>query len=406
MIYEYVAVDKTGTKNQGAEEADTERELAAFLRSKNLLLIESHVKGSVKKRNVDIMEYLWRFQKVNLIEKINFAKNLSVMIGAGVSLTRALDAMGNQTTNFKFKRVIADVLENITQGKSFSESLKPHSKIFSDIFVNMIGAAEVSGKLEKTLLLLSRQMKRDYDLRSRVRGAMMYPAIILCVLVLIGVLMMAYVVPTLASTFKDLKAELPLSTKILMATSDYLMNYYYIIAPCFAAFIFLFYRVIKTKTGKAIFDRVVLKFPVFGTLIKKFNTARFARTLASLIASGVAITKALEITSGVLGNVLFKAAIAQAAQDIQKGKPFNETLKRYPELFEPMFTQTIEVGEETGTISRMLFRIAIFYEQEVNETTKNLSTIIEPLLMVFIGAVVAVFAVSIIQPIYTSLNGI
>lgn len=406
MLFEYIAVDKTGTKIEGEEEGENERDIAAKLRSKNLLLIESWGKGAKKKKGFDVQSILWRLNRISLVEKINFARNLAVMVGAGLSLTRSLDAMAEQTTNLKFKKVIVDIIENVNKGKNFSESMLPYNKIFGDIFINMVSSGEVSGKLEKTLILLSRQMKRDYDLRSRVRGAMIYPAIILTVLIAIGVLMLIYVIPTLTSVFGELEVELPVTTRVLIASSNLLLNYYIYIAVGFFGFVFLFYRLLKTKKGKELFDRIIIKVPVFGPLIQKFNIARLARTFASLITSGVSITKALEITSSVLGNVLFRQAIAQASEDIQKGKPLNETLKKFPKLFPPMFIQTISVGEETGTISRMLFRLAIFYEEDVTTTTKNLSTIVEPMLMIFIGGVVGLFAVSIIQPIYSGLGGL
>ena len=406
MLFEYVAVDKTGAKIEGEEDGENERNLAAKLRAKNLLLIESWAKDSKQKKSFEIQSILWRLGRVSLVEKINFARNLAVMIGAGLSLIRSLDAMAEQTNNLKFKKIIVDIIENVNKGKNFSESMMPHNKIFGDIFINMIASGEVSGKLEKTLILLSRQMKRDYDLRSRVRSAMIYPAIIVMVLLAIGILMLVYVVPTLTSTFAELEIQLPITTRILIASSSFLLTYYLYVVIGFAGFIALFVRIIKTKSGKEIFDKIIIKIPVFGPLIQKFNIARMARTFGSLIISGVSITKALEITSSVLGNVLFRQAIAQASEDIQKGKPLNETLKKFPKLFPPMFTQTISVGEETGTISRMLFRLAIFYEEDVTTTTKNLSTIVEPMLMIFIGGVVGLFAVSIIQPIYGGLGGL
>ena len=406
MFFEYVAVDKSGAKIEGEEEGENERDVAAKLRAKNLLLIESWAKGTKQKKGLDIQSILWRLNRISLVEKINFARNLAVMIGAGLSLVRSLNAMSEETNNLKFKKVIIDIIENVNKGKSFSESMVPHNKIFGDIFINMIASGEVSGKLEKTLILLSRQMKRDYDLRSRVRGAMIYPVIIITVLIAIGILMLIYVIPTLTSVFSEMKIELPITTRVLIASSSFLLNYYFYVIIGFLGLAALFIRILKTKSGKEIFDKLIIKVPVFGPLIQKFNIARLARTFGSLITSGVSITKALEITSSVLGNVLFRQAIAEASEDIQKGKPLNETLKKFPKLFPPMFVQTISVGEETGTISRMLFRLAIFYEEEVTTTTKNLSTIVEPMLMIFMGGVVGLFAVSIIQPIYGGLGGL
>ena len=319
MFFEYVAVDKSGAKIEDEEEGENERDVAAKLRAKNLLLIESWAKGTKQKKGLDIQSILWRLNRISLVEKINFARNLAVMIGAGLSLVRSLNAMSEETNNLKFKKVIIDIIENVNKGKSFSESMVPHNKIFGDIFINMIASGEVSGKLEKTLILLSRQMKRDYDLRSRVRGAMIYPVIIITVLIAIGILMLIYVIPTLTSVFSEMKIELPITTRVLIASSSFLLNYYFYVIIGFLGLAALFIRILKTKSGKEIFDKLIIKVPVFGPLIQKFNIARLARTFGSLITSGVSITKALEITSSVLGNVLFRQAIAEASEDIQKG---------------------------------------------------------------------------------------
>lgn len=407
VLFEYSAVNKDGNKTKGEESAEGERELALKLRSQNLLLVESWEKGRQKNA--------WRFNvpgsfsifgRVSLVEKINFSRNLAVMVGAGLSLTKSLNAMANQTTNSQFKKVISDIIENVTKGKSFADSLTPHKKIFGDIFINMIAAGEISGRLEKTLILLAKQMKRDYDLRSRVRGAMIYPAVVLSVLVIIAILMLTYVVPTLTDVFSELGTELPVTTRMLISSSDFLMHHYLILLVAFIGTVVSFMKLVKTARGKEIFDTIIVRMPIFGPLILKFNLARFSRTFSSLISSGVTITKSLDITSSVIGNVLYRRSIAQASEEIQKGRPINGTLKRHPRLYPPMFTQTIEVGEETGTIARMLLRLAIFYEDEVTTATKNLSTLIEPLLMIFIGGAVGFFAISIIQPIYGGLGGL
>ena len=406
LIFEYTAVNKTGTEITGERDAETERDLAEVLRAENLLLVEAHHKGAKKGFDLNIDKYFSFLKRISLIEKVNFSRNLAVMIGAGLSLTKALDALQQQSENVKMKELIGDVLTLVTQGKSFSESLRKYERVFGVLYINMVESGELSGKLEHTLKLLARQMKRDYDLRAKVRGAMIYPVIIFTVLLGIGVLMMVYVVPTITETFTQLKVKLPLSTRIIIGASNALLNYYWAIILVTAGGGYGVYRLVKTPAGKAFFDRAVLHLPAFGSLVKEFNSARLARTLGSLISSGVTITKALEITASVLGNSLFSGAVADAAREIQKGIQINVIFKRYPHLFPPLVVQMIGVGEETGTISKMFLRLAIFYEAEVSEKTKNLSSIIEPLMMVIIGVVVGFFAVSILQPIYGSLGNL
>jgi type IV pilus assembly protein PilC len=335
-----------------------------------------------------------------------FSRNLAVMIGSGLPLTRALEALAEQSSNRRFREIVLSIRQAVVNGKSFAEGLQPYGSIFGVLFVSMIESGEISGNLERVLKILSRQMKRDHDLRSKVRGAMLYPAIVVGVLVLVGVLMMIFVVPTLTETFTDLGIQLPLTTRIVIGTSHILLTYYVYLAVAVVAAVVAIYQWLKTERGKDMLSAITLRLPIFGPLVKKLNSARFARTLSSLITSGIPITKSLEVTSSVLGNTKFRAALAGAAVSIQRGDPLSGILKQHRDLFPPMVTEMIQVGEETGTISKMLLRLALFYEEEVTTTTKNLSSIIEPVLMVVVGTIVGFFAVSMIQPIYSGLGNI
>lgn len=347
-----------------------------------------------------------RLLPISLVEKMFFARNLAVMISAGLSLTRAMEALIQESANPKFKKILLEVNDSVIKGKPFADSLRIHEKVFGNLFINMISAGEASGKLTLVLKLLSNQMKKDYDLRKRVTGAMMYPAIIMTILVVIGTLMMIYVVPSLTAVIKDLGADLPLSTRIIIFTSEIIANYILWVLAAFVLWVFLLWRALKTEIGKKIFDHIVIRLPIFGELVIKFNTARFCRTLAYLITSGVPIVRSLEITGSVLGNSLFQKAIDGAAQDIQKGKQLSVLLAAHPRIFHPIVLQMMSVGEETGKTSDMMLRLALFFEEDVTNTTKNLSTIIEPILMVVIGTAVGFFAVSMLQPIYSSLGNI
>lgn len=408
-LFTYSATDKAGATVKGEREAENEKALIQILKQDGLFLLEAKEKktGLAKfNASINVGEILSRIRPVNIVEKMFFARNLSVMIGAGLSLTRGLTALAEESTNPKFKKIILDINGGVVKGKSFAESLRIHEKVFGTLFINMVEVGETTGKLTLVLKLLANQMKKDYSIRKRVKGAMFYPAIIISALIIIGVLMMIYVVPTLSATIKELGVELPLTTKIVIGISDALVSYLIWFLAALSLAIFLFWRALKTARGKAIFDRIILKAPIFGALIKKFNVARFCRTLAYLITSGVPVVKSLEITSSVLGNTLYRAAVREAAVEIQKGKQLNQILGRNREIFQPLVTQMIQVGEETGKISDMLLRLALFFEEDVTSTTKNLSTIIEPILMIFIGAAVGFFAISMLQPIYGSLGSI
>ena len=406
-LFTYSAAKQNGTLVSGEREAENDKALALALKQEGLLLLRAQ--SADQKRSffkIDVSEWMARIRPVSLVERMFFARNLSVMIKAGLSLTRALEASAEECSNPKFKKVIHEIINEITKGKSFADSLRPHAKIFNELYVNMVEVGETSGQLTLVLRLLSNQMKKDHDLRARVKGAMMYPAIIVIAIFGIGGLMMVYVVPTLAETIKGLGTDLPWSTQMIIAISDLLQHYAIVAVSGLVACIIIIWRILKSKPGKDIFDRVVLKIPIFGSLIQKFNLARFTRTLAYLITSGIPIVHALEITARVLSNVKYRAAVNQAAQDIQKGKQLNEILHAHPDIFHPMVVQMIKVGEESGKISNMLLRLAMFFEEDVDNTTKNLSTIIEPVLMLMIGVFVGFFAISILQPIYGSLGNI
>lgn len=408
--FSYSAAKQNGEIVKGERESENEKTLALALKNEGLLLLRTQASAGsgLAKFNVkiDLNEVMARLRPISMVEKMFFTRNLAVMIAAGLPLTRAMDALSQESSNPRFKNMLAEINSSVMKGKTLADSLKIHEKVFGTLFINMVEVGETTGKLTLVLKLLARQMKKDYDLRKRVKGAMMYPAIIISALVIVGTLMMVYVVPTLTQTIKDLGAELPPTTKIIIFISDLLSNYIIFVATGFVAFALAVWRLLKTQKGKELFDRFILKAPLFGSLVKKFNVARFTRTLSYLITSGIPVVRSLDITSKVLGNTLYKRAAEEASRDIQKGKQLNEILGVHTEIFQPVVIQMIKVGEETGKVSDLLLRIALFFEEDVNETTKNLSTIIEPLLMIFIGVAVGFFAISMLQPIYGSLGSI
>lgn len=409
--FSYSAAKQNGESVKGTKDAASQKDLALALKEEGLFLLKANEEASKSflasiNPQINVGEIFSRILPVGIVEKMFFTRNLAVMISAGLPLTKGLEALTQESANAKFKKIIEGVKDSVTKGKSLAESLKAHEDVFGILYINMIEVGETTGKLTTVLKLLASQMKKDYDLKRRVRGAMLYPLIIVIALLGIGTMMMIYVVPSLTQTIKDLEVELPLSTKIIIAVSDFMLNYAFLGVLGFAVFIVLIWQAFRTRQGKLLFDHVILRVPLFGPLVKKFNIARFTRILAYLITSGVPIVRSLEITSRVLGNTLYKTAAEEAAREIQKGKQLNEILSRYPKIYQPLVVQMIKVGEETGKVSNLLLRIALFFEEDVNETTKNLSTIIEPILMIVIGIVVGFFAISMLQPIYSSLGSI
>lgn len=406
MLYTYTAIDKEGKPVSGEEEVESERELAEKLKKEGIFLLEVKEKKKAARELFSFASLFSRIRRITLVDRMVFARNLAVMIGAGLPLAKALQAHEEQTESPKFKAVSANLRDSVLKGQSFHEALLHHQDIFGPLFVNMVEAGEISGKLEYVLKLMARQMKRDHDLISKVKGALIYPAIIVGALVLIGALMMIYVVPVLTATFRELGVPLPVTTKLIIGTSELLVQYYLLILGLIPVGGYLVWRFLKTDRGQELWSGASLRLPVFGALVKKLNSARFSRILSSLISAGIPIARALEVTSRILGNAAFKKSLSRASTEIQKGRGLSSILREWPELYPPLVTQMLAVGEETGTTSRMLLRLALFYESEVSNTTKNLSSIIEPVLMVIIGAAVGFFAISMVQPIYSGLGGL
>ena len=406
--YLYKAKTEKGETEAGIREARSEEDLAHILRENGLILIASEVAETREKGGVAnfFENLLTRVRGVPLKEKMMFAKHLSVMIKAGVSLDSSLQILAKQTNNYKFKEVIKDLSSQIRKGVSFSYALSNYPNVFDNLFVSMVKVGEVSGTLEEVLRLLAEQMRKEDQLRSRVKGAMTYPAVILIAMAGIGIFMMVSVVPKLMTTFKELNVELPLTTRMIIKTAIFFQHYLVFGIIFVVIGIFCFRLIYKIKKIKSKFHLIYLKLPIFGDIIIKVNSARFARTTSSLIEAGVDLVKTLYIASDTLTNICFKNSLISTAEQIKKGKAFSYALSNYPHLYPPMVLQMVKVGEETGTLADSLKTLAEFYEEEVNNITKNLSSIIEPLLMIIIGTAVGFFAVSMIQPIYSIMSGI
>lgn len=402
--YLYTAQSLQGESKSGILEAKDEHQLARILKEEGLILIRAELEEKIKKKKFAISFPF--FGRISLTEKMMFTRNLQVMIAAGLPLPRALNTLATQVKSQKFKRVLLEIREKIIKGESFSQSLSSYPDIFSELYQSMIKVGEEAGTLEEVLTVLSQQMEREHDLKSKVMGAMIYPVIVICAMIGIGILMLIVVVSKLAETFKELNIELPFTTRLIIGLAILLQKKWYLVILIFIALIFLFRRLIQTKEGKKIIDKIFLKIPIISTIIKKTNSAFTVRTLSSLIMAGVPIVRTLEITSGVLGNIYYKEVINRAVEKVRKGEKLSEVLKPYQNLYPPIVIQMIAVGEETGETSKILSQLADFFEGEVTNATKNLTAVIEPVLMLIIGAVIGFFAISMVQPMYSMLQAI
>jgi len=401
----YSAVSHSGQKTGGTKDSPNVSELARLLREEGLILISAKNASPAAKR-ATWKEILPALSGVPLVEKIMFAQNLAVMIGAGLSLIKAIEALAQQTRNKKFSNILQEIIASVRKGTSLADSLKKYPKVFSELFVNMVAVGEASGNLEEVLKVLANQMKKEHELLSRVKSAMIYPAVIICAMFGIGALMIATIVPKLKEIFTELNAELPLTTRIIIGISDFLSQRWLLSLFIVLGLTLLGWFIFKSRGGKDFFGRAILRAPIFGDIIKKVNSARLARTLGSLIKSGVPIVEALRIVSGTLGNLPFRQSLEFAAQEIQQGKNLSESLKKYSQIYPPMVNQMVQVGEETGTLDEILGKLAEFYEEEVANITRGLTSIIEPILMILIGAAVGLFAISMLQPMYSMMDSL
>lgn len=403
--YFYSATSLQGEKITGNENAKSERDLARSLHDKGYILtkVTSEEHQNPRLKFLQMLEGLF---SVSLSEKLLFMRNLKVMVGAGVALPKALEILALQTGSSQFKTALADIRQKVLQGDMLSSAMSRHPAIFPDLFINMIKAGEESGTMEGVLSHLTLQLERQHDLKSKIQGALMYPTVIVIAMVGVGVIMLVTVVPQLAKTFKELGVSLPATTQFIVGLGEFLSKQWYLALLAVLVFTFVAWRFVKSKQGKTLLDGLMLRIPFVATLIGKINSAFFARTLSSLIGAGIPIVKSLEITSTVLGNKYFQEAVLHAAEEVRKGAKLSQSLKGSGKLYPLVVLQMLEVGEETGQTGEILAKLADFFEDEVSAATKNIASVIEPVLMLVIGAVVGFFAVSMIQPMYSILGSV
>lgn len=402
MLFEYKAKKMSGEETSGTMEVASKSELAHKLREMGFVPTLAREKSKERQGG----SFLSKIGFISAADKIMFSRNLSVMMAAGLPVTRALEILSRQTTNKIFSRAIVALMDEARKGNPLSEAMKNYPKIFSKLFVAMVKTGEESGQLSGALDMAGQQLEKDHTLVKRIRGAMMYPSIIVAAMVLIGIFMFIYVVPTLVATFSGLKMKLPLSTRVIIFISDVITGHLYLFIIGLFAAVFALFWFIRTETGRMFLSNVLLRTPLISSIVKKINSARTSRTLAAMISSGVNIVEALTITRDVLQNGKYKKILDLAIGEVQKGVPISNAFKNASGLYPVLLGEMIAVGEETGKISEMLGRLADFYEEEVAEATKNLTTIIEPILMIFIGAAVGLFAFSMISPMYSMMNGV
>src|SRR3990167_1879198 len=348
------------------------------------------------------LSWISRHHPISLTEKIFFMQNLQVMVRTGLSLAMALRTLADQSTHKRFKYVLHNVYEQVEKGTPFARALSMHPSVFPDLTVSMIESGELSGKLDEVLQHVTEQMKKDHELISKVRGAMLYPSIIVIAMGGIGTAMMVFVIPKLLTIFTEFNTELPLPTRVLIAASNFTTRHGLLLALLAILLIAgARYGIKKTERGKQFFHGLLLRLPLFGGIIKKVNLARISRTFSSLLTTDIPIVQTALITSKTIANIHYRAALIDLSEKLKKGAPVSQVLSAYPHLFPPVVSQLARVGEESGSLDHVLGELASFYEEDVDQIMKNLPSIIEPLLILILGAGVGAMAVAIIMPMYS-----
>lgn len=401
--YSFVAKSLKGETKTGTAEAPSVSQLAENLRKEGFFLVKAELEEKKERKK-------FRFSlpsfRVPLTEKIFFTRNLQVMVASGMPLTRALSSLSQQVKNRRFRIALEKITEMIVRGSKLSDALLNYPDIFSEFYQNMIKVAEEAGNLEEVLGTLASHLERENEIKSKIKGAMVYPIVVISAMILIGILMLILVVPNLSKTFEELEVELPTTTKIVITLGNFLAKKWYFLFLGIIFFLFLFSRFYRLKVGKKIVGTILLKMPIFSDLIKKSNSASTARGLSSLLSAGVSLPRAIEITANTLDNIFYKEALMESVEKVKKGEKLSVCLKPYQKIYPLTLISMIEVGEETGETSSVLEKLAQFYEDEVSNAAKNLASAIEPILLLIVGGVVGFFAVSMVQPMYSMLEAI
>lgn len=391
--FEYKVRTEKGLQEKGLIEARSEKEASLVLRKKGYFVL------GLQEKTVTKIPLVGLFDKISASHVTDFTRQLSIMMKAGLPLTKSLRILFAQTYNDKMRGLISDILADVEGGESFAEALESRKKYFSTTYIALIRSGEASGTLEDVLERLADNLEKSRGFRMKVKGALTYPAIIMVGMFAVMFIMMAFVFPKMTDMYKQFETELPPATQFLITVSNIFAAFWWAILIGLGGLVFAFMKWKNQKRGKAIWDRIVLKTPLIGTIVKEVILIESARTLGILISAGLPITQALEIVSETVTNAVFNKGLKDAQKDVEKGYPLGITLARNKD-FPPIFAEMVTIGEETGNLDETLSRLSYFFETKSDESVKGLTTAIEPIIMVILGIGVAFLVIAIVMPIY------
>ncbi len=393
-IFSYKALDYSGKKTTGLISAFNKRAAEENLRERGFRTI--YVKD---KTGSPLVKILILINPIKTKDLVIFSRQFSVMVSANLTIVQALKISAEQSENLVLKMIISEIAKEVDSGSSLSSAFLKRPKVFSSFFANVVRSGETSGKLNEVFSYLADEMEKDYDMTSKIKGAMIYPIFVFVGLVIVGAIMMIMVVPKLIEIFKETGTALPLATRIVMGISDFLVGYWWMLL-ILAALAIIGYRIfVNTKKGRRIVDFFKLKIPVFGKLFRLIYIVRFTRSMHTLLAGGVTVARSLEIVSQVVGNSVYRELIEKSKEDVEEGESFSRAFLRSSEV-PKMIPQMIVVGEKTGKLDVVLKKVTDFYNREITNILNNLVSLLEPFIMVIMGVAVGVMVIAIIMPMY------
>lgn len=400
-IYDYKAKKPDGSAVTGAVEAPSENVATEVLAEKDLIVLSltERRKGFLAGLSIGMLN------RVGRKDVVVFARQLAVMISATVPIVQAIRILVRQTENMSFKIVISEIADEVEGGAKLSATLARYPRIFGDFFIHMVRSGETTGKLDETLNYLADEQEKDYDLISKIRGAMIYPVFILGALIVVAVLMMIFVIPKLTGVLQESGAKLPFATRILIGTSTFMATYWWLLVLLVIAGVVAFRLAMRTEQGKDAFDAFKLRVPVFGIIFQKIYITRFSRSLSTLIVSGIPLTRSLEIVADVIGNRVYKKLVLETIQEVEAGNSVATVFER-TKVVPPMLSQMLIVGEQTGKLDSILDKLANFFGKELENLVMNLVALIEPFVIVLLGVAVAGMVMGILLPMYNLSSAI
>lgn len=395
QLFNYKARNEKGESVEGKIEAKDESTAISLLQDQKLFITTISETANIK----FFGGFGGFFKKVPLKEKIMFTTQMAVMIKSGLPILEAVKTMGHQVQNKNMSNLLKEVVKDISSGLSFSKALSKHPDVFDETYIKVIESGEKSGRLDKVLLKLSKDLSKDYDLNGKVRGALMYPAFILFVLIIVMAVVLIYVIPQLKIIFNDVGVELPLVTRMIIALSNFVVAYWWLLLIIGIVFAVFFRRYLKTDKGSYAFDKLKLKIPILKPVLLNIYMSRFTRSLSSLVSAGIPMIDVLNTSKGVIGSAVFEREVEKIVVKVESGANISKAMEESP-YFPPLVTSLVAVGEKSGKTDYILKNLSQFLEKEVDNTVRNLTSLLEPIIMVVLGVGIAIVIISVIMPIY------